>query len=137
MPTSHNGQPHPMPPCDQCGGYRELYINIDTSGIVENILRALRPHFGRIERALTNQGVTMSVLDDKLSAVTAAIAELSDDVTRELADLQKALEGTLTPEQSAALDTVLTSIASIKSAVDTVDAPPAPEEPTEGDTPSA
>lgn len=111
----------------------EFVIRIDLSDLF-----GIRDSLARIERALNLEGEIMSELDDKLTAVTSAVADLAADVDRELADLRNALSGTLSADQEAAFQALSDKIAGIRSAVDTADpAPVPPAAPVEEPVPAA
>ncbi len=91
----------------------------------------------RIEQALTQEGVIMSEVDDKLTALQTSLGDLATDLDRELADLKNALSGSLTADQEAAFQAVSDRVAAMKTAIDTAD--PAPAGPSDGaaETPPA
>lgn len=58
--------------------------------------------------------INMSALDDKITAINAAVTKLGQDLTKAIADL-KANSGAPTPAQLASLDTIAQALTSLDS----------------------
>jgi len=106
--------------CANCLKPLTIQVQVDLSEIEQLINR----RFDRLEQLL---GVAVANIDDELTTLEADVKGLSDDETRELADLEalKAAGQALTPEQQARFDALDAKVKADTSAIDQADPPPA------------